>query len=36
MTHKLYKYIEKAMSEAIYEKLDDNEYVEKIPFAGEL
>jgi predicted RNase H-like HicB family nuclease len=31
MTHKLYKYIEKAMSEAIYEKLGDNEYVGKIP-----
>lgn len=31
ITHKLHKYIETAMSEAIYEKLDDNEYVGKIP-----
>lgn len=31
MAHKLYKYIETAMSEATYEKLDDNEYVGKIP-----
>ena len=31
MAHILYKYIEKAMSEAVYEKLDENEYVGKIP-----
>ena len=31
MAHKLYKYIEEAMSEAVYEKFDDNEYVGKIP-----
>ncbi len=30
MWHILYKYIEKAMSEAVYEKIDD-EYVGKIP-----
>ncbi len=31
MTHILYKYIEKAMSKATYEKLDENEYIGKIP-----
>jgi len=31
MAYKLYKYIERAMSEAVYEKLDENEYVGKIP-----
>lgn len=27
----LYRYIEKAMSEAVYENIDDNEYAGKIP-----
>ena len=31
MAHILYKYIEKAMSEAVYEKIDDNEYAGRIP-----
>jgi predicted RNase H-like HicB family nuclease len=30
MAHKIYKYIDKAMSEATYEKLDENEFVGKI------
>lgn len=31
MAYILYKYIEKAMSEAVYEKIDDDEYAGKIP-----
>jgi predicted RNase H-like HicB family nuclease len=31
MAHVLYKYIEKAMSEAVYEQIDDNEYAGRIP-----
>ncbi len=31
MVHILYKYIENAMSEAVYEKIDDNEYSGRIP-----
>ncbi len=31
MAHMLYKYIKSAMSEAIYEKMDDGRYVGKIP-----
>lgn len=31
MAHMLYKYIETAMSEAIYEEIDHNEYAGKIP-----
>jgi predicted RNase H-like HicB family nuclease len=31
MAHILYKYIEKAMSEVVYEKIDDNEYAGRIP-----
>lgn len=31
MAHVLYKYIEKAMSEAVYEKIDYDEYSGRIP-----
>lgn len=31
MAHVLYIYINKAMSEAVYEKIDDGEYAGKIP-----
>lgn len=31
MAHVLYKYIEKAMSESLYEEIDDNKYAGRIP-----
>ena len=31
MAYTIYRYIDKAMSEAVYEKIDDNEYAGKIP-----